>query len=128
MFTLDFSSRKPIYEQVYNNVVRLVSIGVLKPGDQLPPVRTLATQLSVNPNTVAKAYRALESDGYVCSTVGRGSFISEDLTTQNAEKVIALGNLESQIKTAISLGITRDESMEIADRHCPKSEKLLTLS
>lgn len=121
MFTLDFSSRKPIYEQVYNNVVRLVSIGVLKPGDQLPPVRTLATQLSVNPNTVAKAYRELESDGYVCSTVGRGSFISEDLTTQNAEKAIALGNLESQIKTAISLGVTRDEIMEIADRHFPNS-------
>ncbi|MGN1139097.1 MAG: GntR family transcriptional regulator [Ruminococcus sp.] len=121
MFTLDFSSRKPIYEQVYSNVVRLVSMGVLKPGEKLPPVRTLATQLSVNPNTVAKAYRELESDGYICSAVGRGSFISEDLTAQDAEKSIVLNNLENQIKTAISFGVTKEEITEITDRNFPKS-------
>lgn len=121
MFTLDFSSRKPIYEQIYNNVVRLVSMGVLKPGEKLPPVRALATQLSVNPNTVAKAYRELESDGYICSAVGRGSFVSEDLTAQDAEKNIALNNLENQIKVAISMGVTRDEIMDIADRHFTNS-------
>lgn len=121
MFTLDFSSRKPIYEQVYNNVVRLVSMGVLKSGDKLPPVRTLATQLSVNPNTVAKAYRELESDGYICSAVGRGSFVSENLTALDAEKNIALNNLESQIKNAISLGVTKEEIIGITDRHFPKA-------
>ena len=63
MFSIDLSSRVPIFEQLYNNVVRLISLGVLAPNDKLPPVRTLATKLSVNPNTVSKAYKLLESDG-----------------------------------------------------------------
>ena len=57
MFNLDLSSRTPIYEQLYNNVVRLISSGALKAGDKLPPVRALACDLSVNPNTVSKAYK-----------------------------------------------------------------------
>ena len=80
MFTIDFTSRVPIYEQICNNVIRLASAGVFKSGDRLPPVRTVAKEIGVNPNTVAKAYRTLEIDGYIYSTVGRGTFMTDKLT------------------------------------------------
>lgn len=116
MFSLDLSSRAPIFEQLYNNIVRLISAGVLKPNDKLPPVRTLATELSVNPNTVSKAYKLLESDGYICSAVGKGSFVSPDLSVQNAEKQLALDNLENEIKKSISAGASKKEILEIVER------------
>jgi len=116
MFSLDLSSRVPIYEQLYNNVVRLISAGVLKPNGQLPPVRMLATELSVNPNTVSKAYRQLEYDGYIYSAVGKGSFVSPDLSNLNTEKQIALDTLEKEIKRSVSAGVSRGEIIEIIDR------------
>ena len=57
MFQIDPSTRIPIYEQIINNVIKMASLGVLKPGDKLPPVRILASELGINPNTAAKAYR-----------------------------------------------------------------------
>lgn len=84
MFTIDFTSRVPIYEQICNNVIRLASAGVFKSGDRLPPVRTVAKEIGVNPNTVAKAYRTLEIDGYIYSTVGRGTFMTDKLTKDTA--------------------------------------------
>lgn len=62
MLQIDLTSRVPIYEQIYTNIIRLASAGVLKPGDKILPVRSLAAQLGINPNTVAKAYRQLESE------------------------------------------------------------------
>ena len=59
MFVINYQSREPIYEQLYKNVVRLVSLGAMEPEQQLPPVRQLATELGVNPNTVSKAYKNL---------------------------------------------------------------------
>ncbi|MCR5652379.1 MAG: GntR family transcriptional regulator [Ruminococcus sp.] len=116
MFSLDLSSRVPIFEQLYNNIVRLISAGVLKPNDKIPPVRALATELSVNPNTVAKAYKLLEADGYICSAVGKGSFISPDLSVQSAEKQLALSRLEKEVKNSVSAGVTKKEIMEIVER------------
>ena len=55
MFSINYQSREPIYEQLYDNVIRLIALGVLLPEQQLPPVRQLATELGVNPNTVSKA-------------------------------------------------------------------------
>ena len=69
MFTIDFTSRVPIYEQICNNVIRLASAGVFKSGDRLPPVRTVAKEIGVNPNTVAKAYRTLETVSYTHLTL-----------------------------------------------------------
>ncbi len=115
MFSIDLSARAPIYEQLYNNVVRMISLGVMKPGDKLPPVRTLATDLSVNPNTVAKAYKLLEADGYICSAVGKGSFVSEDISVKNAEKQEALSRLSDELKKAASLGVTREDVARLLD-------------
>ena len=112
MYTLDLTSRATIYEQLYNNVVRLISAGALKPGDKLPPVRTLACELSVNPNTVSKAYKLLEQDGYICSAVGKGSFVSSNLDALDAEKQLALEKLDRALNSAVNIGLTKNEIID----------------
>ena len=115
MFTLNFQSREPIYEQLYNNVVRLASLGVLQPEEQLPPVRSLATQLGVNPNTVSKAYQLLERDGIIYSAVGRGSFVSSGVTAASLQRATALDELTKAIRKACDSGITKEELKRVID-------------
>ena len=76
MLYIDYKSGLPIYEQVYNGILRLAALGILQPGAQLPSVRSVAADAGVNPNTVQKAYAALERDGVIVSVPGRGSFLA----------------------------------------------------
>ena len=115
MLTVNFSSRTPVYQQLYDDVIRLVSLGVLKSDTKLPPVRILATELGINPNTVQKAYKMLEKDGYIYSTVGRGSFVSNKLDQNQAEKIQAKNDLKESIDKAYKKGITKDEMIEVVD-------------
>lgn len=115
MLTVNFSSRTPVYQQLYDDVIRLVSLGVLKRDTKLPPVRILATELGINPNTVQKAYKMLEKDGYIYSTVGRGSFVSNKLDQNQAEKIQAKNDLKESIDKAYKKGITKDEMIELVD-------------
>jgi GntR family transcriptional regulator len=115
MLTVNFSSRTPVYQQLYDDVIRLVSLGVLKSDTKLPPVRILATELGINPNTVQKAYKMLEKDGYIYSTVGRGSFVSNKLDQNQAEKIQAKNDLKESIDKAYKKGITKGEMIELVD-------------
>ena len=115
MLTVNFSSRTPVYQQLYDDVIRLVSLGVLKSDTKLPPVRILATELGINPNTVQKAYKMLEKDGYIYSTEGRGSFVSNKLDQNQAEKIQAKNDLKESIDKAYKKGITKDEMIELVD-------------
>ena len=115
MLTVNFSSRTPVYQQLYDDVIRLVSLGVLKSDTKLPPVRILATELGINPNTVQKAYKMLEKDGYIYSTVGRGSFVSNKLDQKQAEKIQAKNDLKDSIEKAYKKGITEDVMIELVD-------------
>lgn len=115
MLTVNFSSRTPVYQQLYDDVIRLVSLGVLKSDTKLPPVRILATELGINPNTVQKAYKMLEKDGYIYSTVGRGSFVSNKLDQNQAEKIQTKNDLKESIDKAYKKGITKDEMIELVD-------------
>lgn len=76
MFQLDLKSRKTIYEQVVDNLKELIIAEVLKPEDKLPSVRELSKMLTVNPNTIQKAYRELEYQGYVYTVTGLGTFVA----------------------------------------------------
>lgn len=109
MLTVNFQSRTPVYQQLYDDVIRLTALGILKEDSQLPPVRGLATQLGINPNTVQKAYKMLEADGYIYSTVGRGSFVSEKLGKGEAEKIQAKQALEQSVSDAYKKGVTGEE-------------------
>lgn len=116
MFQIDFASRVPIYEQLCTNIIKLASAGVIKSGDKLPPVRILATQLGVNPNTVAKAYRELESDGYIFSTVGRGSFLTDKLSENSAQKILAVDEFKIAASKAHIFGVSKDDLIAIVEK------------
>lgn len=124
MFTVNFGSRTPVYQQLYDDVVRLASIGVLKSHTKLPPVRTLASELGINPNTVSKAYKMLEADGYIYSMVGRGSFISEKLNKEIANKIRAESKLNEALSDAYKYGITKEEVQNKVDRIFKREEQV----
>lgn len=104
MFDIDLMSRVPIYEQIYQKVIELILKGVLNEMDKLPSVRTLATELGVNPNTVAKAYALLERDKIICSLAGRGSFIAkpDKLLAQNK----ILKEFDFLVERALEMGVS----------------------
>lgn len=113
MFQIDFASRIPIYEQLCANIIKLASAGVIKPHDKIPPVRILASQLGINPNTVAKAYKDLEQMGYIYTCVGRGSFLSDKLEQSSAQKLLAIEEFKSSAREALMHGMSKAEAEEI---------------
>ena len=76
MVVIDYQNRKPIYEQIVERFQMLIVKGILEPDSQMPSVRALATELSINPNTIQKAYAVLEQEGYIYPIKGRGNFVS----------------------------------------------------
>ena len=76
MVVLDHRDARPLYLQVKDSLRRMMLTGLLAPGEKLPSVRALATQLAINPNTIQRAYGELETEGYVYSVSGRGSFVA----------------------------------------------------
>ncbi|MBM4762762.1 GntR family transcriptional regulator [Bacillus sp. B15-48] len=114
MLELDTRSRKPIYEQLVDKLKELIIGEVLKPDEQLPSVRTLAQQLTINPNTIQKAYRELENQGFIYSQKGKGSFVNPNNQSKDSEKrKVILRELESMILEALYFGISREEIMNI---------------
>jgi len=109
VYTINYQSREPIYEQLYNEVVRMIGMGVLSPHEKLPTVRALAQQLGINPNTVSKAYQMLEQNGYIYSAVGKGSFVSDSTALINGIREEAKTNLVHAVKKASAVGITLQE-------------------
>ncbi len=109
MFIVNFQSRVPVYQQIYDNVIRLVSMGIICPNEKLPAVRRLATDLGVNPNTVAKAYQMLESNGYIYTVTGKGSFVSEKLQMADAERMEMKSMILEDFKKAQGLGLSEEE-------------------
>ena len=113
MLLIDYKSGLPIYEQVYNGILRLADIGALKPGDQLPSVRALAMELGVNPNTIQKAYQILETNGIIYSVKGKGSFISDDAAADTAVIMSAKRDFRAAVSSAAELGLRKPELIEI---------------
>ncbi len=110
-FSLDAASGIPFYRQIIQQVEHNMSTGVLVPGYRLPTIRSLAIELKINPNTIAKAYNELEIRGLVTTQVGAGTFISDKTVilseieiNEKVEKAIA-----SFIRTLRSYGLTIDE-------------------
>lgn len=97
MFELDLRSRSPIYEQLVDKIKELIINNVLKPDEQLPAVRVLASELTINPNTIQKAYRELEHLGYIYSVPGKGSFVKPAVPEGNTARLQTLENELSRI-------------------------------
>ena len=107
MFSIDLTSRIPIYEQIYQKIVNLIINGTLAENDQLPSVRSLAKSTGVNPNTVSKAYQELERNGVIYSVPGRGSFISAQNYDEFRKKVLT--DFDSTVNEAFEKGISPDD-------------------
>ncbi len=125
MITIDLSSRTPLYLQIITKIEDLAASGILSAGSQLPSVRSLAMELSINPNTIQRAYNELESKGIVKSLPGRGTFIEADPSILFAiKKQRIFEELESIFKRAQSLGIEKNElinhCVQVFDQHQPK--------
>lgn len=114
MFTIDNMSRVPVYEQIVEQAERLLLSGQMKPGDAMPSVRGLATELGVNPNTIQKAYAELEHRGMTTSVPGRGSFLREDATEQLLAYLNenALPEFKNMLKGMLIAGASKEEVLE----------------
>ncbi|CAH2214219.1 GntR family transcriptional regulator [Tepidibacter aestuarii] len=114
MFELDLRSRLPIYEQLVEKFKELIISEVLKVDEKLPSVRTLSKQLTINPNTIQKAYRELERQGYIYSIKGKGSFVMSSAQITNSEKLTTIKKeLVKNLSEAIYLGINKDEIIDM---------------
>lgn len=137
MFQLDLKSRKSIYQQVMDNLKELIMTGSLKNGDKLPSVRDLSKQITVNPNTVQKAYKELERQGYIYTTTGVGTFVSDiskisvdvgelsklkDKLIDTFKQILFLG-LDFNSAKALVMEILDDEEAIYLDSHYNKGGK-----
>lgn len=113
MLYIDYKSGLPIYEQVYNGILRMAALGVLQPGAQLPSVRSVAAEAGVNPNTVQKAYTMLERDGVIVSVPGRGSFLADQQDLADSRMRSALENVRKAVEDALETGATAQAVREI---------------
>jgi len=115
MIILDYKDRRPIYEQVIEKLEELMLLGVLKENDPMPSVRNLAMDLSINPNTIQRAYAELERRGCIYVVKGKGSFVAESSTMKENKKKEILVLVSDVIDEAIRLGITSQEIMNMVD-------------
>ena len=126
MFTLDYRSRKPLYDQLCQSIERMAACGVLEPGSRLPSVRMLAEELAINPNTVQKAYGLLERDGVICSLPGKGSFLTGEQNAVDKQREEAVQKVRVSAREALDCGVALGEllsAVQAEDSRRNESEK-----
>ena len=111
MIVLDYRDKRPLNEQVAEKIMNLIAQGGLSPGEKLPSVRNLALDLSVNPNTVQRAYAALEEKGYITTITGRGNYVSEERNWKEGLKSEMLTEVRAVMVKAKSAEIKLDEAL-----------------
>ncbi len=106
MISIDYRDRRPLYEQIIARIEDLISGGVLKSDEQLPSVRQLALELSINPNTIQRAYMELEKKNIIYSVKGKGNFVSSNSDAIREEKLDGLiSDIRNLAIRAVSLGV-----------------------
>ena len=112
MIKLNYRDTRPIYEQVKDDLRRLVISGAIREGEKIPSVRELAVQLAINPNTIQRAYRDLEQEGYTYMISGKGSFAAplKEVSAQRKEEVGSV--FEEVVRELLSLGCSPEELKE----------------
>lgn len=110
MYLINLQGKESIFEQIKKQIIRFVDLGVLKPNDKLPSVRMLASDLGINPNTVARAYAELEQDGIIYTLNKKGVFVADK---NNSDFLV------NQAKVAIETfrkdGLSKKEIMDIVN-------------
>lgn len=109
MILLDYRDGRPLYQQVKDDLRRMMLTGLLPPDEKLPSVRSLATQLAINPNTIQRAYTQLEAEGYVYTVSGRGTFVSEGQEQNRQRRREVTARVLPLMAELRDLGMTREE-------------------
>lgn len=112
MITIDYQNRKPIYEQIADRVEAMILSGAVKPQTQLPSIRSLAVELSINPNTIQKAYACLEQEGLIYPVKGRGNFVCQLSDMEERRRDACYKMLKNLVEEGKQLGITREEMVD----------------
>lgn len=117
MIQLDFGDHRPLYEQICDKIKELIIRGVLLEGDKIPSVRELAQSLAINPNTIQKAYKELEKEGYIYSQKAKGNFVSPRGDNTNTEKSAELFDaIIPVIRELRFLGISKSEISSMIEK------------
>ncbi len=118
VFIVDPRGGVPLYLQLIEQVKRAVALGMLSPGEQLPTVKALALELTINPNTVARAYRELERENVIETSPGRGSFVQGGNAPHEARRAVAdvaAAGFNEAVRAARSFGFARDDIRVLFD-------------
>ena len=123
MITINTRDPRPIYVQIKEGLCRLILSGVLQTGERLPSVRELAGQLAINPNTIQRAYREMELEGFIYSMTGKGSFVSPIQEVDGGRKAAKTAQFREAAEELLQLGISKEsliamlEELEQEDSH-----------
>lgn len=109
MISLNYRDSRPIYEQIKDGLRRLIVTGAISTDEKLPSVRALATQLSINPNTIQRAYNELEGEGYIYSVPGKGSFATGDRGADESRCQDLIEKVRELLAELRYLGMTQEE-------------------
>lgn len=112
MLHLDYRDIRPIYAQIVDGICQQISAGVLLQGDKLPSVRELAVELSINPNTIQRAYRQLEVEGWIATVPGKGCFVCGQPMVDPREELRLLKQFTDTAKKLLAMGYTVGELTE----------------
>ena len=105
MVHLDYRDARPIYSQITDGFRQQILAGVLREGDKLPSVRDLAAQLAINPNTIQRAYRELENEGWIATVAGKGCFVCQPPVTGTRQ----WQEFDKQVAALLAAGVTPEE-------------------
>jgi len=119
---LNYRDAKPIYEQIKEGLRKLVVSGALSAGEKLPSVRELASQLAINPNTIQRAYRELENEGYIYTLVGKGTFVAENGNIDNTREKELLQEFDELVTELLYLEVSKEKLKERIDTVAEGSE------
>ena len=123
MIKLDMQSRRPIYEQLKEQILKLSMLGILSADEKLPSVRSLAREVGINPNTVQKAYQELERDGIIYTLPAKGSFISGNMESIQQRREKALNDVTEAVKHALGSGCSEEEILRRVKESMKEEEK-----
>ena len=109
MIQLNYRDPRPIYEQVKDGIRKLAYSGVLGPDEKLPSVRELAMKLAINPNTISRAYKDLEQEGFLYTVTGKGTFINQEYDLNDSRKEELWQQFDKAAKGLLELAVTKEE-------------------
>ena len=112
MINLDYRDARPIYSQICDGIREQILTGILCPGDRLSSVRELATELTINPNTIQRSYRQLEEEGWIASVPGKGSFVCGVPTPSKAQVQELWNELDKLRQQFVSCGIDTQDIID----------------